>query len=149
MNIKQLLIASAVGGLISTLLVNTPFVNLINLLVCAGFWIGPIAAVWLYRHMSETLTFSQAMLIGLLAGAWHGLFGLLLGLLGLAGAAGVLNMAQTIVPAQDLPDLETGLTGIGGILFNLGGVLFDLIFGFIGGLVGGLIFSRSQRRVAA
>jgi hypothetical protein len=136
MNIKQLLIASAVGGLISTLLVNTPFVNLINLLVCAGFWIGPIAAVWLYRHMSETLTFSQAMLIGLLAGAWHGLFGL-------------LHMAQTIVPAQDLPDLETGLTGIGGILFNLGGVLFDLIFGFIGGLVGGLIFSRSQRRVAA
>ena len=78
MNTKHLLITSLTGGLISTVLVNTPFLNWINLLICAGFWIGPIAAVWLYRRQEGTLTLSQAMLIGMLAGLWHGLFGVLL-----------------------------------------------------------------------
>ena len=50
MNTKQLLTASLVGGLVSLVLANAPFVNLINLLLCAGFWIGPIVAVWLYRR---------------------------------------------------------------------------------------------------
>ncbi len=38
MNAKYILAASLTGGLISALLANTPYVNLINLLVCAGFW---------------------------------------------------------------------------------------------------------------
>ena len=140
MNTKHLLIASLTGGLISTVLVNTPFVNWINLLVCAGFWIGPIVAVWLYRRQDGTVTLSQAMLIGMLAGVWHGLFGVLLSPLGLAGAGGVLNGLRQFVPAQDLPDLIPARTGIGGLLFNLVGILIDTAFGFIGGLIGGAIF---------
>jgi hypothetical protein len=141
MNTKHLLIASLTGGLISTVLVNTPFVNWINLLVCAGFWIGPIVAVWLYRRQDGTVTLSQAVLIGMLAGAWHGLFGVLLSPLGLAGAGGMLDGFQQIVPVGDLSDLNAALTGIGGLLFNLVGVLIDVAFGFIGGLVGGAFFS--------
>ena len=141
MNTKHLLIASLTGGLISTVLVNTPFVNWINLLVCAGFWIGPIVAVWLYRRQDGTVTLSQAMLIGMLAGVWHGLIGVLLSPLGLAGAGGMLNGLQQIVPAGDLSDLNATLTGIGGLLFNLVGVLIDVAFGFLGGLVGGAFFS--------
>jgi hypothetical protein len=141
MNTKHLLIASLTGGLISTVLVNTPFVNWINLLVCAGFWIGPIVAVWLYRRQDGTVTLSQAMLIGMLAGVWHGLIGVLLSPLGLAGAGGMLNGLQQIVPAGDLSDLNATLTGIGGLLFNLAGVLIDVAFGFLGGLVGGAFFS--------
>ncbi|HEY5574518.1 MAG TPA: hypothetical protein VIK64_15965, partial [Anaerolineales bacterium] len=75
MNTKYLLAASLAGGLISTVLANTPYINLINLLVCAGFWIGPIVAVWLYRRLGGTLTLGQAVVTGMLAGAWHGLFG--------------------------------------------------------------------------
>lgn len=147
MNTKHLLIASLTGGLISTVLVNTPFVNWINLLVCAGFWIGPIVAVWLYRRQDGTVTLSQAMLIGMLAGVWHGLIGVLLSPLGLAGAGGMLNGLQQIVPAGDLSDLNATLTGIGGLLFNLAGILIDVAFGFIGGLVGGAFFS-ARRAVA-
>ena len=144
MNTKHLFTASLVGGLISLALVNMPFVNLINLLICAGFWIGPIVAVWLYRRLDGTLTFRQALTIGLLAGAWHALFGLLLSPLGLAGAGGVLNELRPLVSAQDLPDVETALTGIGGMLFNLFGMAIDLAFGVLGGLIGGAIFGARR-----
>jgi hypothetical protein len=147
MNTKHLLVAALTGGLISIVLVNTPFVNLINLLICAGFWIGPIVAVWLYRRLDGVVTLRQAIIVGLLAGAWHGLFGLVLSPLGLAGAGSLLSELRPFMSAQDLPDLESALTGAGGILFNLSGMVFDIIFGFIGGLIGGAIFG--PRRVTA
>ena len=144
MNTKYILAASLAGGLISTVLVNTPYVNLINLLVCAGFWIGPIVAVWLYRRLGGTLTLGQAVVTGMLAGAWHGLFGLALSQVGLAGAGSLLNELRPFVPAQDWPDLETALTGVGGVLFNLAGVAIDVAFGFIGGLIGGAVFGARR-----
>ncbi len=147
MNTKYLLIASLAGGLISAVLANTPFLNLINLLVCIGYWIGPLVAVWLYRRLGGTPTLGQAIVIGMLAGAWHGLFGLALSPLGLAGAGSLLNDMRSVVPAQDLPDVATALTGLGGILFNLVGVVIDIVFGFIGGLIGGAIFGA--RRASA
>ena len=140
MNTKNLLTASVLGGLISIVLVNTPFVNLINLLLCAGFWIGPVFAVWLYGRLGGTVTLREAVLTGLLAAAWHALFGMLLSPLGWAGAGGVLNELRPFVSAQDLPDIESSLTGLGGLLFNMVGVLFDLTFGLIGGLIGGAVF---------
>ena len=149
MNTKHLLTASLVGGLISLALVNTPFVNLLNLLLCAGYWIGPIVAVWLFRRLGSTLTLREAVITGLLAGAWHGLIGVLLSPLGLAGAGGVLNAIRPFVSAQDLPDIEIALTGVGGMLFNLVGVLIDLTFGFIGGLIGGVIFRTDRKAVTA
>ena len=145
MNMKHLLAASAAGGLISLALVNTPFVNLVNLLVCAGFWIGPIVAVWLYRRMAGPVTMSQAIAVGLLAGLWHGLFGLLLSPLGLAGAGGMLNDMRSIASAQDMGDVERMLTGMGGLMFNLLGVVVDLVFGLIGGLIGGAIFRTNHK----
>lgn len=147
MNTKHLWIASLAGGLFSTVLVNTPFVNWINLLLCAGFWIGPVTAVWLYRRQGGVVTLSQALVIGMLAGAWHGLFGVLLSPLGLAGAGGMLNGLQQVVPAQDLPGLLPSLTGVGAVVFNLVGMLIDVVFGFIGGLVAGAVFGA--RRVTA
>lgn len=147
MNTKHLLTASLVGGLISLLLANAPFVSLINFLLCAGFWIGPIMAVWLYRRPKGTVTFREAIFTGVLAGAWHGLFGLVLSPLGLAGAGGLLSAAQPFMQAQDWSELETNLTGIGGLLFNLIGILIDMFFGLVGGLIGAAIFGA--RRVTA
>jgi hypothetical protein len=149
MNTKYLFTASLAGGLISIVLVNTPYINLINLLVCAGFWIGPIVAVWLYQRLVGTLTLGQAMIIGMLAGAWHGLLGLLLSPLGLAGAGGLLNDVRPFMSAPDFSNLETSLTGVGGVLFSLVGVAVDVTFGFIGGLIGGAIFRTDRKAVAA
>lgn len=140
MNTKHLVTASLVGGLISFVLVNAPFVSLINLLICAGFWIGPVAAVWLYRRLTGTLTLREAVIVGLLAGAWHGLIGVGLSPLGLAGAGGLLHELRPLMSGQDLSNLENSLTGLGGILFNLLGLAFDLAFGFIGGLLGNVFF---------
>jgi hypothetical protein len=140
MNTKHLLTASLIGGLISFVLVNTPFVNLINILICAGFWIGPVVAVWLYRRQAGTLTFREAALTGLLAGAWHALIGLVLSPLGLAGAGGVLKDLTPFMSGQDLANMETVLTGVGGLFFNLFGVIIDLLFGFLGGLLGNALF---------
>jgi len=144
MNAKYVLATSLVGGLISTILVKTPYVSLINLLVCAGFWIGPIVAVWLYRRLGAAPTLGQALVVGMLAGAWHGLFGLVLSTVGLAGAGSLLNEVRPLVPAQDWPDLESALTGAGGLLFNLAGVAIDIVFGFIGGLIGGVLFGARR-----
>ena len=148
MNTKHLLAASAAGGLISVVLVNTPFVNLVNLLLCAGFWVGPIAAVWLYRRLAGPVTMGQAIRVGLLAGVWHGLIGLVLSPLGLAGAGGLLSELRPIVSAQDLTAMESTLTGLGGLLFNLLGVALDIFFGLIGGLIGGAIFRPDRKTVA-
>lgn len=147
MNTKHLLTASLVGGMISLVLVNAPFVSLINLLLCAGFWIGPIVAVWLYRRLNGSSTLREAIFTGILAGAWHGLLGLVLSPLGLAGAGGILSAAQPFMQAQDWSELEANLTGIGGLLFNLLGVLIDMVFGLVGGLIGGALFA--PRRVTA
>ena len=147
MNTKHLLTASLVGGLISALLVNAPIVSWINLLICAGFWIGPIVAVWLYRRQAGTVTLGQAILIGMLAGAWHALFGVLLSPLGLAGAGGLLKDVQPLLSADDQSDVLNALTGVNGMLFNLVGAIVDVAFGFVGGLIGGAFFG--PRRVTA
>ncbi len=144
MNTKHLLISSLVGGLISVVLANAPFVNLINLLVCIGFWIGPLVAVWLYRRQEPAMTLNQALVVGLMAGLWHGLFGLILSPLGLAGAGSLLNEVQPFMSAQDALSATAAVTGIGGLAFNLIGLVVDVIFGFIGGAVGGVIFKARQ-----
>lgn len=140
MNTKHLLTASLIGGVISIVLANAPYVNLINILFCAGFWIGPLLAVWIFRRLNGTLTIRESIIIGLLTGICHAIIGLLLSPLGLAGAGSLLNEMRPIMSTQDWAELESNLTGLGGLAFNLFGVAFDIVFGFLGGLVGGAIF---------
>ena len=147
MNSRHLLVASLTGGLISIVLVNAPYISLVNLLICAGFWIGPVAAVGIYRRLNVTVTVREAIFAGVLAGVWHGLFGLLLSPLGMAGAGGLLQELQPFMSVSDWTQLESSLTGFGGILFNLFGVAFDIVFGLLGGLIGSAIFKA--RRIAA
>jgi hypothetical protein len=107
-----------------------------------------MVAVGLYRRLNVTLTFRDAVVTGLLAGVWHGLFGLVLSPLGLAGAGGLLRELQPLMSGQDWSEMAAALTGTRGLLFNLFGVAVDLIFGLLGGLIGNAIFG-SRRAIAS
>lgn len=144
MNSKHLLVASLAGGLMSIMLVNTPYVSLLNLLICAGFWVGPVIAVWIYRRLNGQVTGREAIFTGVLAGVWHGLFGMLLSPLGMAGAGGLLQELQPFMSGSDWTQLESTLTGFDGLLFNLLGAGFDIVFGFLGGLLGSAMFKTRR-----
>lgn len=140
MNAKNLIIASLVGAAASLVLVNVPVLNLVNCLLCVGFWGSAVFAVWLYHRMTGSVTLGQAVTIGTLTGFWAGLFGFLLSFVGLAGAGALLNSYQSFLPA----DASIQMPAASGIPFTLAGVCVDIVFGSIGGLIGGLIFRNKK-----
>jgi hypothetical protein len=138
MNTKNVLITSLVGGLVSTILSNVPILNLVNCLLCAGFWAGPLLAIWLYKRQTGTLSLGQGVGIGTLAGVWAGIFGFLLSLVGLAGATALMqSYAQFLPPDAGIEVIPAGPVSL---LFNFAGVVVNIIFGALGGLIGGAIF---------
>jgi hypothetical protein len=137
MNTRLLVISTVVGGLVSTFLSNVPIINLVNCLLCAGFWAGPLLSVWLYRRQAGSLSLGQGVLIGTLAGVWAGLFGFALSLVGLAGAATLMRSYSQYLPSD--AGIDVGSAGLS-VLFNIVGVGFNILFGAIGGLIGGAIF---------
>ena len=147
MNTRHLIIASLAGGVASALLSNVPVVNFINCLLCAGFWLGPLLAVWLYRRQAGTVTLGQGILIGTLAGLVHGLLGFVLSFFGVAGAQALEQTYAQFLPAEASPD--SGLTGLGALAFNLAGVVVGTLFGALGGLIGGAIWQPRRTAPAA
>ncbi len=146
MNARNLLIASLVGGLASTILSNVPVLNLVNCLVCIGFWGGPLLAVWLYKRQEGTLTLGQGVAAGVVAGFWAGVFGFILSLVGLAGAAALMkSYAPYLPPGSGIESLQRGPASL---LFDLVGVGFNILFGAIGGLIGGAIFKSKPSEPA-
>jgi hypothetical protein len=150
MNTKNILLTGLVGAVITLLLTNIPFVNLINCLVCSGFWVGPLFAVWLYKRMTGTVSLKEGIWIGVTAGVIAGVVGFLLSFVGLAGATGFVNDINMLVPEQDQIDLS-GIGGeIGSIVFTFFGIIFDIVVGAIGGYVGTAIFRpKNQTRKEA
>jgi hypothetical protein len=140
MNTKNILITGLVGAVITLALTNIPFVNLVNCLVCAGFWLGPLFAVWLYKRMTGTMSTKEGVWVGITAGVIAGIIGFLLSFAGLAGAAGIVNQINAISGTADQIDLSGAGGAIGNILITLIGVIFDIVVGAIAGLVGAAIF---------
>jgi hypothetical protein len=145
MNTKNLLIAGLIGGLVCTALSNIPVLNLVNCLLCVGFWGGAILAAWLYKRFTGSLTLGQGVLAGTVAGVCAGLLGFLLSFFGLAGASGLMATYSQFLPPDALTGAKANLVGPMAVLFNLVGVIVNVVFGVIGGLIGGAIFkSRPQ-----
>jgi hypothetical protein len=147
MNTKNFLIAGLVGGVITLALTNIPFLNLVNCLVCAGFWVGPLFAVWLYKHMTGTISTKEGIWVGVTAGAIAGVIGFLLSFVGVAGASGFVNEINRFVSPQDQIDMSGVGGAIGGIVFTFLGVIFDIVVGAIGGFVGAAIFKNKPQVV--
>ena len=137
MNTKNLLIASLIGAAVTTFFANVPLLNLVNCIVCLPFWGGPLLATWFYKRQTGTMTLNQAISVGVLAGVFAGVLGFMLSLIGMAGASGLVNQLRQFMPADDIPPLLTGGAALG---FTLFGVLTNIVFGLIGGLLGGAFF---------
>jgi hypothetical protein len=140
MNTKNILITGLVGAVITLLLTNIPLVSLINCLLCAGFWIGPLFATWLYKRISGTLTSKEGIWVGVAAGAIAGVLGLLLSFVGAAGIAGLVNQMNALMPPEDQIEMGGMEAGIFNVVGTLIGMAFDIIVGAIAGYIGYLIF---------
>ena len=139
MNTKNLIISSLIGGIVIAALANIPVIQLINCLLCTGYWIGSILAVWLYKRFQGSLTLGQGVAIGALAGVWSGLINFILGLISAAGIATIISAVDQVIPAETL-DLQGNFIGQMAILVNVFLVFFNIFLGTIGGLIGGAIF---------
>jgi hypothetical protein len=139
MNTKNMWIAVFSGAALTTLVSNVPFVEMVNILCFAGFWGGAIFAVWFYRRLSGELTTRQGVRIGLLTGLFAGVLGFVLSFLGVSGLQGLVNELGAMAPSEG-----DSIPLWGAIVFNILGVVFNILFGTIGGWIGSAIF-RTDR----
>ena len=145
MNTRALWIASISGAVLTTLFSNVPFIGIVNCVVCAWFWAGSVFAVWLYRRLGGAMpTMRQGLTIGALTGLLAGILGFALSFAGLSGLQGMM---------QGLPaDVTSGMKDIpawGVIAFNVTGVVFNVVFGTLGGWLAVMIFNRTPKSVPA
>lgn len=145
MNAKNLWVACLSGAVITTLISNLPIIGLVNCLLCAGFWGSAIFSVWLYRRLSGAVTVGQGVRVGALTGLCAGVLGFLLGFIGLTGAAGLTHVFSSYLPADTAQGMDSTMQALGSIVFNLIGVVFNIIFGTIGGWIGGAIFKTNPQ----
>jgi hypothetical protein len=146
MNIKNLIISSLIGGIVIAALANIPVINVINCLLCIGYWAGAILAVWLYRRFEGSLTLGQGVAVGALAGVWSGLINFIVGLVGAASIATVLSTVEQVLPADTL-NLDGDFIGRIAFLANIFGIFLNIFLGTLGGLIGGAIFQTKPEAI--
>jgi hypothetical protein len=139
MNTKNLIVSSLIGGAVIAAISNIPVINLINCLLCIGYWGGAILAVWLYKRFENTLTLGQGVAVGALAGVWAGLINFVVGLVSLAGIGAALSAVEQVLPPDSL-GLESGFIESMALLINVLMIFLAIFLGALGGLIGGAIF---------
>ncbi len=141
MNTKNLLIASAIGALVTTVIVSIPVVNFLVCLVCLPLWGGPLLATWIYKRQNGTMPMNHAIAVGVVAGVFAAVLSFVVGLaVGPATSAALLNLLQQYLPAGSAPISPVSASPTVGSLVI--GVLVDAVFGLIGGLIGGSVFKE-------
>lgn len=144
MNTKSLWIAALTAAVVTTAVSNLPLVEFVNCLLFAGFWGSAIFGVWLYRRLTGTVTVTQAVIIGALTGICAGAMGFALSFVNLAGAQGILTRLSLVLPPESMQNAQD-IPASSMLEFNLVGVLFNIVFGTIGGWVGGVILHTDRR----
>ncbi len=149
MNKKNFWLAVLCGAVLTTLVSNLPFVGFINCLMFAGFWGSALLSVLLFRRLNGSVTLKEGVLIGLLTGICAGILGFGLSFFNLAGLQGFVAGIQRLIPADAAKGEPVQLSEA--LVFNTVGVLFNIIFGTIGGFLGGIFFrtDRPTRKAEA
>lgn len=139
MNTKNLLIASGIGALVTTIVVSIPVVNFLICLVCLPLWGGPLLATWIYKRQNGMMPMNHALAVGVAAGVFAAVLSFLVSLaLGPVTSAALLTLLEQYMPSGSAPIGPVNTTPtVGSLVF---GVLVNAVFGLIGGLIGGSLF---------
>lgn len=139
MNTKNLLIASGIGALVTTIVVSIPVVNFLVCLVCLPLWGGPLLATWIYKRQNGMMPMNHALAVGVAAGVLAAVLSFLVSLaLGPVTSAALLTLLEQYMPSGSAPIGPVNTTPtVGSLVF---GVLVNAVFGLIGGLIGGSLF---------
>jgi len=135
MDNKNLFISGLVGAAVMVVLSNVPILSLINCLLCAGIWLGGMAAVWFYRRQTgQLVTAGQGALLGVVAGLIGAVVSSIVSAtLGASALQSVIEADPTGQMAGTLGSfVGSGASLIISLLFNI--ILYPL-FGAIGGAI--------------
>jgi hypothetical protein len=137
MDNRNLLVSALVGAGVMVVLSNVPILNLINCLLCAGIWLGGMAAVWFYRRQTGlSVTGGQGAVLGVVAG----LIGAVVSsIITAVVGADAIQTAIEADPTGQAGALLGGLVG-GGASFFIS-LIINLIVYPLFGAIGGLIFA--------
>lgn len=153
----SMMLPALYGGIIMAVISVVPGLNLINCLCCAGVMLGGFMAVFFYKKElapeMPPLTASDGMQLGALAGVFGGIIGgllsiIILSLVGNVGAEMMLNFMERFrdsIPPEAWDQMERGIREGEISIFNLViGLILDVIFGLVGGLIGYAVLKPKQ-----
>jgi hypothetical protein len=145
MNIKSLLIASGIAGVSIAILSSIPIVSLVNCLACTWVWAGGIFGAWLYSYFERTssMNIGYGAVVGIMSGFIAAIVQSLIQFV-LGSGVGILGTLQS------QSDVTAGILGsilVPGTFSIINLICINIFiypfFGIIGGLIGGIIFSRT------
>jgi len=152
MNIRSLLIASGIAGVVMGVLGNLPIIGLLNCLLCAWVWGSAMFAVWLYRRNEKgaLVTMGQGAVIGLVAGLIGAVVGAIVSaVVGSASAAVIAPMLSQVGDPDTRQMIEAlGAGGGFSIIQLLISLLLNSVIGAIGGLLGAALFGGKPAAAA-
>jgi hypothetical protein len=151
------LLSALYGGIIMAFISAVPILNFLNCLCCAGVMLGGFFAVFFYKKDllpdMEPLSSSDCLQLGALAGVFGAVIGGLLtaavfAMFGNETARMIMEFLEPYreeMPPGALDELEQVLSGGGlSILSLIVGMIIDVIFGLLGGLIGYSILKPKQ-----
>jgi hypothetical protein len=159
------LLPALYGGVIMGVISAVPFLNLLNCLCCAGIMVGGLMSVFFYKNdltpSMPSLTSSDGLQLGALAGVFGAIVGTILHALTLAAFGGVgsetvmqiLRSFGDQMPPQVLDQIESlmqhsgGFSGLSILWTFLTSIILDPLFGLLGGLIGYSLFKAKPEMV--
>jgi len=154
----SMLLPALYGGIIMAVISAVPGLNLVNCLCCAGVLFGGFMAVFFYKKElmpdMPPMTSSDGVQLGALAGVFGGIIGSLLSVIIMqltdnVGGRMILNFMEGFrdkMPPEAWDNMEESIReGRVSPVQMIFGVIIDVIFGLLGGVIGYSVFKPKQQ----
>ncbi|MEO8166844.1 MAG: DUF4199 domain-containing protein [bacterium] len=145
----SMLMPALYGGIIMGVISTVPVLSLMNCLCCAGVMFGGFMAVFFYKKEMlpgmAPLTSSDGLQLGALAGVFGGVIGslltvIVLKVIGNVNGQMILSMMEVMrdrMPAEKWDEMQGDVLATELSVFKMiMGLIIDVIFGLLGGLIG-------------